>query len=209
MRYSILVISCLMWLNTWAQENSLNINSNWKTDTNNVHSSVESLNEFKALIPRDVIPPIDNPNFWSKKQALDSLFGHEPVIAIEINGEAKGYPLSILMYHEIVNDIVGGVPVTGSYCPLCNAGIVFDRRLKFDDNEYELDFGVSGMLRNSDMVMWDRQTETWWQQFTGEGLVGKLQGALLTQIPSITISVEDFLLHTLKVSFFQQKQETR
>jgi hypothetical protein len=96
------------------------------------------------------------------------------------------------MWHEIVNDKVGGLPVTVTYCPLCNAALVFDRRLEHEGKKYLLDFGVSGMLRNSDMVMWDRQTESWWQQLEGKGLVGELAGAELELLFAPVISLEDF-----------------
>jgi hypothetical protein len=173
-----------------AQKNPRNIETNWNTDTSTHKVPLE---EFTALMKPDGIPPIDAPKFWGKEKALEEYFLHEPVIAIEINGEAKAYPLSVLMYHEIVNDELGGVPIAATYCPLCNAAIVFDRRLNFDSTNYKLDFGVSGMLRNSDLVMWDRQTESWWQQFTGEALVGKLSGAELTYVSSLLISLTEFL----------------
>lgn len=172
-----------------AQNNPRNIELNWKTDT---LKHLVPLNEFTALMKPDGIPPIDSPKFWKKEKAQESYFEHEPVIAVEINGKAKAYPLSVLMYHEIVNDELGGVPITATYCPLCNAAIVFDRRLEFQGSNYLLDFGVSGMLRNSDLVMWDRQTQSWWQQFTGVAQVGKLSGAELTTISSMLISLNEF-----------------
>jgi hypothetical protein len=136
--------------------------------------------------PRDGIPPIDNPKF--KKMDI-SMGLNEPVIYLEVNNEAKIYPIRVLTWHEIVNDEVGGVPVSVTYCPLCNASIVFDRR--FEDQI--LDFGTSGRLRKSDLIMYDRQTETWWQQFTGEGIVGELAGKKLKKIPALIISFEEAL----------------
>ncbi|MBL4752925.1 MAG: DUF3179 domain-containing protein [Flavobacteriales bacterium] len=161
----------------------------WATDTSNASVPIS---EFLALLPRDGIPPIYEPKYWGKDAADSVFFEHEPVISIEIEGESRGYPLSILMFHEIVNDVVGGIPVAITYCPLCNAAMVFDRRLSFKDKDYVLTLGVGGMLRKSDMVMWDHETETWWQQFTGEGLVGDLNGAELTLVPSLLISYEEF-----------------
>ena len=79
--------------------------------------------------------------------------------------------LQILTWHEIVNDTVGDVPVAVTFCPLCNSAIAFDRRL----DGKELEFGVSGNLRNSDLIMYDRETHSWWQQFTGEGIAGELR----------------------------------
>lgn len=172
-----------------AQQNPRNVQTNWKTDLKN-HSV--SLDEFLTLLKPDQIPPINTPSFISISEAKTTYFEHEPVIAIEINKEAKAYPLSVLMYHEIVNDVIGGTKIIATYCPLCNAAIAFNRNLKFNGKSYLLDFGVSGMLRKSDMVMWDRQTKSWWQQFTGDALVGELNGASLEFIPSLLISLSDF-----------------
>ena len=135
-------------------------------------------------VGRDGIPPIDDPTFVSLADAGEWLSDAEPVIALEVNGEAKAYPLQVLLWHEIVNDELGGVPVTVTYCPLCNSAVVFDRTL--DGTVY--DFGVSGNLRNSDLVMWDRQTQSWWQQLTGEGIAGELAGAQLRFVPAQIVS---------------------
>ncbi|MEA1887151.1 MAG: DUF3179 domain-containing protein [Bacteroidota bacterium] len=173
-----------------AQKNPKNLDVQWNTDKSN---RIVPLEEFTTLLRPDEIPPIDKPEFWDTRKASEMFFKHEPVIVIETGKEAKAYPLSIMTYHEIINDTIGGMPVSVTYCPLCNSAIVFDRRLQFKGKEWLLDFGVSGMLRNSDLVMWDRQTESWWQQFTGESLVGELAGAQLTQVPSMLISLEEFI----------------
>ncbi len=166
------------------------VNQEWKTD---IKSTEVELGEFLCLLKRDGIPPIDHPEFVPAKEALLKGITLEPVIVFERNGEARAYPLSILMYHEIVNDEVGGLAVTITYCPLCNASIVFDRNLEVHGQPLLLDFGVSGMLRNSDLVMWDRQTESWWQQLTGRALVGELAGEELTILPSKITSLQDFV----------------
>jgi hypothetical protein len=101
---------------------------------------------------------------------------------------ARAYPVRYLMWHEIVNDEAGGVPVAVTFCPLCNSGLIFDRRL---DGQV-LEFGVSGMLRHSDMIMYDRQTESWWQQFEGRAIVGELLGAELTPLPALLESWQSF-----------------
>ena len=101
--------------------------------------------------PKDGIPSIDKPEFVplaKYKGASDT----EPVITFAHKGDARAYPLRVLIWHEIVNDTVGGVPVSVTYCPLCNSSIVFDRRI----GNKILDFGTTGKLRNSDMVMYDR-----------------------------------------------------
>ena len=140
----------------------------WKTDF--TKSSVEFSEIFSGGVPRDGIPPIDQPFFTTVDAAAEWLNSKEPVIALEIGGDARAYPLQILIWHEIVNDQVGGVPVSVTFCPLCNSAITFDRRL----DGLVHDFGTSGNLRNSDLIMWDRQTETWWQQLTGGSDRGRI-----------------------------------
>ncbi len=138
--------------------------------------------------PKDGIPPIDQPKFDSVEQAFDWISPLEPVISVSINGEHKAYPMQIMTWHEIVNDKVGDTPVSVTFCPLCNASIVFERIL---DGEL-LDFGTTGLLRNSDLVMYDRQSESWWQQFTGMGIVGEHNGKELKRVPSSIISFASF-----------------
>ncbi len=139
--------------------------------------------------PKDGIPAVDNPQFVSAAEPIDWLDPREPVISVEIDGDARAYPLQILIYHEIVNDTVGGTPVAVTFCPLCNASLVFDRRVEGE----LLDFGTTGMLRKSDLVMYDRQSESWWQQFTGTAIVGAHTGKVLTQIPSSIVAFGDFV----------------
>ncbi len=138
--------------------------------------------------PRDGIPSIDEPQFVDAEEAAGWLADNEPVIALEIGGEARAYPLQILTWHEIVNDVVGDVPVIVTFCPLCNAAITFDRRV--EDQVFE--FGTSGLLRNSDLVMYDRTTESLWQQLTGEAIVGDMVGQRLTFLPSSMVSFANF-----------------
>ena len=158
----------------------------WQTDFS-LHS-VPFSEILSGGPPRDGIPPLDQPSFTTPEEADGWLRPLEPVVSLELNGDARAYSLQILIWHEIVNDVVGGVPVTVTFCPLCNSAISFDRRL--DGVTY--DFGTSGNLRKSDLVMWDRQTESWWQQFTGEAIVGELTGKTLTMLPSQIVSWEDF-----------------
>lgn len=170
-------------------KNPRNTVYNWKTDTTKRNID---LSEITLVLPRESFPAIDFPGFINKDLAFDSFFKHEPVISVEINGKAKAYPLNMLTMHEISNDSLGGVPILPSYCPLCNSSMVYDRRIKHNGKEILLNFEVSGMLRNSDMVMADKQTETWWQQLTGEAIVGELTNIQLDIIPSLVISVEEF-----------------
>lgn len=140
-------------------------------------------------VGRDGIPPIDNPTFESIVDASTWLQPQSPVIAFELDGAARAYPLAILTRHEIVNDIVADMPVAVTFCPLCNSAVVFERTV---DGQV-LRFGVSGLLRNSDLIMWDDVTQSWWQQFTGEGIVGSYTGTQLTLLPSQVVGFGAFV----------------
>jgi hypothetical protein len=137
--------------------------------------------------PKDGIPAIDDPRFVSISEAEEWLGPRESVLVFSSEEETRIYPIQILMWHEIVNDTVGGRPVAVTYCPLCNTGVAFDRR---HDGE-TFDFGVSGRLRFSNMLMYDRQTESWWQQATGVGVVGQHAGERLEILPLLLLSWED------------------
>jgi hypothetical protein len=157
----------------------------WKTD---FRKHTVPLSEFvSGGPPKDGIPPIDEPRFL-RVDEVDFLAEREPVVELVLDGEARAYPLQILTWHEIVNDEVGGTPVAVTFCPLCNTAIAFDRRLR----GRTLDFGTTGKLRNSDLVMYDRQTESWWQQFGGEALVGHYSGARLRELPARIASWGEF-----------------
>jgi len=152
--------------------------SGWKTDFDK--ASIDMDEVISGGVPRDGIPPIDNPQFDDIATADQWLQSASPVIALEIDGIARAYPLAILTRHEIANDVINDVPIAVTFCPLCNSAIVFDRRVAGET----LRFGVSGLLRNSDLIMWDDATQTLWQQLTGEGIVGAHTGTLLDIAPS-------------------------
>ncbi len=138
--------------------------------------------------PKDGIPAVDRP-MYEPKVAADLWLGErEPVIVMQINDAVRAYPIQILTWREIVNDTLGGVPVAVTFCPLCNTAIAFDRRV----GERVLDFGTTGRLRYSNLIMYDRQTETWWQQATGEAIVGELVGSELTFLPATMIAWAEF-----------------
>jgi hypothetical protein len=146
------------------------------------------LGEFIGGGPgKDGIPAIDDPKFQPVAE-VDWLEDPEPVIAFGVGDEWRAYPIQILIWHEIVNDVVDDVPVTVTFCPLCHTAIVFGRTV---DGEV-LDFGTTGNLRHSDLVMYDRQTESWWQQATGRGVVGQYTGTQLEFLPSQLISWAEF-----------------
>jgi hypothetical protein len=180
--------------------------SNWpNTDFT---QTIVPLDEIRAVVFRDQIPPYYPPEYIYPDH-VPQLGGNAPrrvqeytdvastdewlpdqqqVVAVEVNGDAVAFPLILLNNAEIANTFIGDVPVAVTFCPLCNASIVYDRRV----GDRVLHFGVSGNLRFSDLVMWDHETESWWQQFTGEGIVGEFAGELLTAIPSLVVSWADF-----------------
>lgn len=161
-------------------------------ETDWTRRTVEDWNEFLRGLgqvdPRDVIAPIDDPIFESMVTASKWVRPREPGALVQLDGEARFYPLSILTRHEIVNDVFGDVPVAVTFCPLCNTAIAYDRRV----NGEVLRFGVSGLLRNSDLVMWDDTTTSLWQQISGEGVAGDFAGAQLESVPTSIISFAQF-----------------
>lgn len=155
-------------------------------------------NRTKALVPLDEIvsggpppdgiPAIDRPVFVSPTAAAAWLRPTEPVVALRVGGDARAYPLQILMWHEIVNDVVDGAPLVITYCPLCNSALVFERVVE----GVTLDFGTSGMLYKSDLVMYDRQSHSLWSQMDGRAIVGDRAGTRLKLRPANTIAFEDW-----------------
>lgn len=161
------------------------LRAGWKT---NFAQRLAPLSEFESGGPgKNGIPAIDAPRFAPAAE-IRFLHPREPIIELTVGNTVRGYPIQILIWHEIANDTIAGTPVAVTFCPLCNTAIVFDRRVQ----GRTLDFGVSGNLRNSDLVMYDRQTESWWQQFGGRALVGDLAGTRLRQLAARIVSWEQF-----------------
>ena len=129
--------------------------------------------------PPDGIPSIDDPKFTPAAE-VDFLEPDDTVIAFENDGVARAYPFRILIWHEIVNDVVAGQPIAVVYCPLCGTAMVFDRRY----GDQTLEFGVSGLLYNSDVLMFDRQTESLWSQLGVKAVTGEFAGTELKWLPS-------------------------
>ncbi|MCB9449907.1 MAG: DUF3179 domain-containing protein [Anaerolineaceae bacterium] len=168
-------------------------NLNFWDKTDFCQTSIDYSEVLSGGPPPNGIPPLGfpglpDPTFESIVDAQSWLVDESPVIAVEINDEARAYPLAILIWHEIVNDTLGDVPVAVTFCPLCNSSLVFDRHV----GDSVLAFGTTGNLRNSDLIMWDDQTQSWWQQFTGEGIVGAYTGTQLELIPSQVVGFSQF-----------------
>lgn len=138
--------------------------------------------------PKDGIPAIDAPKFVTVAEAGEWLKAVEPVVLVQVGNDVRAYPLQILTWHEIVNDTVGGRPLVVTFCPLCNTAIAFERTL----DGRVLDFGTTGRLRFSNLIMYDRQTETWWQQAEGSAIAGELAGRQLVFYPATIVSWAEF-----------------
>ena len=149
---------------------------------------IVDLLEITPLLPPDAIPSIDAPQFDTTEAASEWLEPLEPVIAFERNGDARAYPLQILTWHEIVNDEVGGEPVIVTYCPLCNSALAFSRVVDGEVRE----FGVSGKLRRSDLIMYDRTNQSLWQQLSGEAIIGSDVGTVLEFLPAQIVAFREF-----------------
>lgn len=164
--------------------------SGWTTDWTTSSIDLGELTPGLAGLNdmRDGIRPVDDPTFEAVDSAATWLEDREPVVLLSLEGAARAYPLGLLISHEIINDEIGDTPVAITYCPLCNSAVGFDRRV----DGRTLRFGVSGLLRNSDLVMWDDATVSLWQQIEGEAIVGEFTGTRLDLIPTPIISFGDF-----------------
>lgn len=156
----------------------------WRSEWRKTDFAITSVPNWSEILsggpPKDGIPALSDPQFV-RASGKKGIAGTEPVITVELSGaDPRAYPIRYLMWHEIVNDRVAGKHIAVTYCPLCNSAIVFDRRT----SRGVLTFGVTGKLRHSDMVMYDRETQSWWQQATGEAIVGRMTGKELRTLPA-------------------------
>ncbi|RKX44635.1 MAG: hypothetical protein DRP64_06150 [Verrucomicrobia bacterium] len=134
---------------------------------------------FSGGPPRDGIPSIDRPTFIPPN-AADYMLDTDEVLSVTVGEETRAYPLRILVQHEIVNDEIAGQRIAVTYCPLCGTAMVFNRRV----DGRTLDFGVSGLLYQSDVLMYDRQTDSLWSQLAMEAVAGPLVNTRLQWLPS-------------------------
>lgn len=165
------------------------VTSEWPTDFS---MRTIDLSELKVGIlapdPRDAIRPLDGPSYETVASADEWLVDRELGILFEYEGHARFYPLRILTSHEVVNDEIDGFPYVVTYCPLCNTAVAFPREV----DGRVLRFGVSGLLRKSDLVMWDDATVSLWQQTSGKGIVGEFAGTQLEFLPTALIRWQEF-----------------
>jgi Protein of unknown function (DUF3179) len=186
---SLILIISVMNANSMSIANSIT-----NTGSINKASTAEEKEEKNNIVPLDQIvsggpppdgiPSIDEPKFTSIQEADKYLEDSELVLGVNINGDVRAYPLQILVWHEIVNGKVGGVPVAVTYCPLCFTNQVFNSTIVDDKGKtVVLEFGTSGKLYNSNLVMYDRTTKSLWSQAMAQAIVGKLAGVKLERIP--------------------------
>ncbi len=159
---------------------------------------VSLTNDLKHTVPlseivgggpaKDGIPSIDKPKFISVEEAGKWLGEEDPGIMVSIGETNRFYPFQILVWHEIVNDLFDGKRVLVTYCPLCLSGIVFDPIVQGE----RVEFGTSGKLWNSNLVMYDRKTDSYWSQVLGESIVGEMAGTKLPVLPSDQIRFGEF-----------------
>src|SRR5262249_41167232 len=158
----------------------------WKTNTEKRSIDLDDL--ISPGMPKDGIPSIDHPKFVTVEAARSWISPTEPVIALNVNRIARAYPLQILIWHEVCNDQIGPTPVVITFCSICNSAIVFKRSI----SRRVLSFGISGFVHGANMVLYDRETESWWQQFTGKAIVGDLTGSKLIRLNAQMISFSQF-----------------
>ncbi|MEN7550240.1 DUF3179 domain-containing protein [Rapidithrix thailandica] len=185
----ILLCKCLA-VSTLAQVNYAHVSQSWNT---NKSKHRIPFYDIKSILPRDAIQPIYQPAFWNKREAEGKYKPEEPVVIVQIGNMIKAYPLGVLSYRNVVVDKLAGTPILVTYCPLSHSIMVFDRKVEHDGRSSELKFGTSGMLRKSNTVLWDHQTESWWQQLTGECLVGEYAGAQLKALPYSLATYGEFI----------------
>src|SRR3989338_1264282 len=134
----------------------------------------------------------ENINFVSVEEADKWIEDNELVLALDYKGTERVYPLQILVWHEIANDKINGEPILITYCPLCGSGIAYERKIEINGEKVETRFGTSGKLYNSNLVMYDEKTDTYWQQIDGKAIVGELTGQELKEISIDTVVWRDW-----------------
>jgi hypothetical protein len=166
------------------ENEDVKMNPEIKVDEQGVKYIVHPNKLMKGGPPKDGIPSIDNPKYVTVSDADEWIQDNELVLAIIYKNIKRVYPFQILVWHEIVNDVIAGDPILITYCPLCGSGIAYERNI---DGE-AVEFGTTGMLYNSNLVMYDRKTDTYWTQIDGKAIIGELTGRELKEISIDTVT---------------------
>lgn len=177
---TLMCFICSIWLSVFAHRAAATESKNG-FDVSNASIPLQDI--LAGGPPRDGIPALNTPKFTHAKDT-DWLDDNDLLLTVSIDGDERAYPTRILVWHEIVNDTVGGKPLTVTFCPLCGTGMVFSREV----GEKTLDFGVSGLLYQSDVLMYDSQTESLWSQLAMQSVSGPLQGESLQWLNAEHIS---------------------
>ncbi len=170
-------------------KNPKHLHYDWKTDTS---QHLVDMSEISMAAEKDAILTLNYPKFIKRSDKLYNFYDYEPVIAIQYNGVSKAYPLSLLTMFELSNDSCGKEEIMITYCPMCNAAMVFNRNVKKEGKSYLLNFGISGLLMHNDMIMYDKETESWWEQLMGEAIAGEMSGTELKMMRALIISAKDY-----------------
>ncbi|KXX70189.1 hypothetical protein AVL50_15100 [Flammeovirga sp. SJP92] len=172
-----------------AQINRVGVKSEWAT---NVDNSSISLYEYEKLVPREAFQSIDNPRFYNEESAQEEYSEEANVVVVAAGREFKAYPLDFLMFHQVINDRIGGMPIAITYCPLTDAVEVYERRFQYKGVQRELTLSPSGMIRKSNIILYDEQSESWWQQYNGKSYTGAFKGHELVKYPSLRITMGQY-----------------
>ncbi|NLR91126.1 DUF3179 domain-containing (seleno)protein [Flammeovirga agarivorans] len=188
-KFGLLICVMISYLSVSAQVNRVGVNSEWSTDINKANFK---LWEYESLVPKDAFKAIDYPRFYNEERAQEKYNPNENVVVVSKGREHKAYPMEILMFHQVINDRIGGMPIAITYCPLSDAVKVFERRFEHKGVQRELEFSPSGMIRMSNIILYDRQTESWWQQYNGKSDTGFFRNKVLTERMAVRMTMQQF-----------------
>ncbi|ANQ49491.1 DUF3179 domain-containing protein [Flammeovirga yaeyamensis] len=184
----VFLLMCVS-LGLTAQVNRVGVKNEWTTDLNKTNFN---LWQYQALTPRDAFKAINRPKFYNEERAKENYKGDENVVVVSQGREHKAYPMEFLMFHQVINDRIGGMPIAITYCPLTDAVKVYERRFEKNGFQRELVFAPSGMIRMSNIILYDEQSESWWQQYTGKCETGELRNQQLVERGCIRMTLNQF-----------------
>ncbi|MDW7693388.1 DUF3179 domain-containing (seleno)protein [Flammeovirgaceae bacterium SG7u.111] len=187
----LFIILCFIFLSwdSYAQFEIPGVYQTWETNFNKL---TVPITDFKAYLPKNAISPIYNSDFWNQRQAEGVYSPDEPMLVVTEGHIEKAYPVSVLIYHNIINDGVGRKNVAVTFCPLSGSIAVYNRKVVHNDKTQVLSFGTTGVLRYANMVMYDHETETWWQQLDGDAVAGEFAGAKMEIVPFKILSYKRY-----------------